>query len=724
VQVEQNSDLKSTPALSNGADGDSSRLIDDGMLYYEASLAGANERYTRGKTQHTIHVWWARRPHSAMRALIYASLCKTINPATLSRLTEIGKTPNLDEEKYAEIRKTLESSYGGAPRVLDMFGGGGTIPLEAAALGAETYSCDSNELAAFILKNNLEYSQILDRDQLVEQVKTSGQNVLNRLLNKSNVLYPLRTDRESSDSKALGYLWSYSTICTNCKKKLIVSARPWVAKKKNRTRFLGYRYTTGSNGQNIELEEYKPGEPIQNTPRLKNGSLICQFCGHTHDKLDVKTCTDELTVVIRDQKSSGKLYSNADSDAIPSEERLQGIEKQVLQDIDFAIPQSEMPKWSGIVNPASYGMIFHSDSFNKRQRIVLLMLIRELVEEYEILEKTKSEMLAKSVIGSLSSLIDQVVDWNCRLSMWISQNEQVGRAFSGPGVPMLWDYAEMDQLQGGPANLWSKLDRIIEGVKSIPHFPITPHTKQSNAQTLPYDSNFFDAIITDPPYYDNIFYTVLADFFFVWKAPLIQRLISNYGETLQTTSTHELVASLNRSGSRAKAHADYCDQLTQAINEAARVLKKDGIFTLVYGHASILGWLAIVEAYRNSSLQISSIQPLSIERKARPRAMSSMASNTCFAIIARHVQTKPTVLSYSEFMSRIENEFIPFALSLKEYGWSDEDAGMVVFANSIGLIANSAMVEGHDNERELLVRIRDNLKKTFSKISISNREPI
>jgi len=98
------------------------------------------------------------------------------------------------------------------------------------------------------------------------------------------------------------------------------------------------------------------------------------------------------------------------------------------------------------------------------------MLIESLIDEYNHLCKSKTSSEAKFVIGNLSSFIDQLVDWNCRLSMWISQNEQVGRAFCGPGVPMLWDYVETDPVMNGPANLWKKLDRIVEGIGSIPQF--------------------------------------------------------------------------------------------------------------------------------------------------------------------------------------------------------------------------------------------------------------
>ncbi len=99
----------------------------------------------------------------------------------------------------------------------------------------------------------------------------------------------------------------------------------------------------------------------------------------------------------------------------------------------------------------------------------------------------------------------------------------------------------------------------------------------------------FDAIVTDPPYYDNIFYTVLADNFYAWKRMLLKHVEPELFKNESTNFENELVASTQRKGS--KAHKDYCINLDTAIKEASRVLKDDGTMSFVYSHRSILGWL-------------------------------------------------------------------------------------------------------------------------------------
>ena len=283
-----------------------------------------------------------------------------------------------------------------------------------------------------------------------------------------------------------------------------------------------------------------------------------------------------------------------------------------------------------------YGVETHAEIFGSRQRATCLALLMSLKEEYDRIKNEKNEATAKYIISVLSGLVDQVIDWNCRLTMWISQNEQVGRAFCGPGISMYWDFNETDPVANGPSNLNAKLKRIIEGAKAIKKLPNKGHVNHAIAQSLPYKDKMFDSIVTDPPYYDNIFYTVLADNFYAWKRILLKYVEPELFRNENTDFEYELVASSKRSKSGDKAHKDYCDNLNKAINEASRVLKDDGVMSFIYSHSSILGWEAIIRAFRYSPMVFTSVQPLSIERKQRPRAVRSEAVNTCMAFVARN----------------------------------------------------------------------------------------
>jgi putative DNA methylase len=311
--------------------------------------------------------------------------------------------------------------------------------------------------------------------------------------------------------------------------------------------------------------------------------------------------------------------------------------------------------------------------------------------------------IARYVIATLSAFIDQLVDWNCRLSMWISQNEQVGRAFCGPGVPMLWDYVETDPLLSGPANLWDKLDRIVAGVCATPRFGKRPTVCQGRAQSLPFAADAFDAVITDPPYYDNVYYNVLADFFYAWKRPLLENLCPELFRDQQCGETAELVASQFRQGEN--AHQWYCAQLTQCLQEVTRVLKPDGVLSFVFAHSSLAAWDAIVQSFRRSGLILTSAEPLSIERRQRPRAMTSEAVNTCIVLVGRKSLSQSSSIDIATVEESVRTRAGAITKRLEECGWHAEDIGMAIFAQGVVAIANARSVTGIESDADALQRL-------------------
>src|SRR5690625_567833 len=693
------------------------RLIDNGMLHLEASLAGNAERYGRGNTSHTIHVWWARRPHSAMRALSFASLSKDNSFNSLELLKKLSTYS--DEELLEKSEKELLLQYKEAPKMLDMFGGGGTIPLEGSNIGAKAYSLDSNELSVFIQQANLVYSQDLNGNDAEKLIDISGKRVLNQLTKDSNILFPLR-NKKLNEKIPYGHFWTYSYNCLNCNYKFYLSKRRWLSKKNNKN--LAIIIKNGEKEQYIEIGQVDKDTKFDTN--WKGKSAVCPSCNEIHNNISVKDCNDEMIALVQPGIIKGKDYLLPTSDALTKKAKLLELEEQILEELNMDLPSSALPRWSGIVNPALYGNDTHSDFINIRQRLMLLLLIKSLRSEYIHLINEYGENIAQFVTANLTSLIDQLVDWNCRLSMWISQNEQVGRAFSGPGIPMYWDYIETDPVLNGPANLWRKLERIKKGIGSINKFSHKPNVQHGYAQKLPFSDDFFDAIVTDPPYYDNIYYSILADFFYSWKKPILEIINPTLFKKETTDFSRELVASTNRSETPEKAHEDYIKQFNMAINEAGRVLKNDGVFSLVYSHSSINGWEVIVKSYRNSPFMISSVQPLSIERKQRPRAMMSAAVNTCVTFVARKLEKEKKVKNIAHLLSRVGEISNSFGVSLLNTGWTEEDAGLAVFANGVGLMANAIKIQGVENDTEALIQIGKLVNKHFPSFKIKIRSSL
>lgn len=697
------------------------RLIDTGMLHYESSIAGYNERYHRGETSHTIHVWWARRPHSAMRALVFSSLCKDKSDAATAMMAQLAM--NCDDAIVDEASKMLKIQYEATPRVLDMFGGGGTIPFEAKRLGLDSYSIDSNQLSVFIQRCNMLYADSIDLKQAQKKIEKIGTEILSNLKARTGWLYPLRKE---TNEDVFGYVWTYRITCPHCGYKSILSKRPWLSKKKNRRVGFVPDVSRIDRTETLQVKDLlETEEPFSPHWERYTGVLHCPECKKLIEKVNVMDCEDVMTALIKNRKGAGKDFiSVGEKSAIPNAEEIQLEEERMLRKLDISLPTSELPVWSGVVNPALYGIKTHADFLNKRQRLVLLYLIDELVMHYANMVKESGDM-AKFVIGALSSLIDQVVDWNCRLSMWIPQNEQVGRGFCGPGIAMLFDYAETDQTLKGPANLWDKLRRICKGVKSFENCKGNITIKHAHAQQLPYEDDFFDAIVTDPPYYDNIYYSILADFFYAWKKPLLQKIEPELFSKDITDCRYELVASSRRVEEGQSAHEEYCKQLSMAFSEAARVLKRDGVFSFIYSHSSVNGWESVIRAYRQSEFMVSSVQPLSIERKGRPRAVLSQAVNTCVTIVARKSSEIKMPITMDAVLSKTQEYIDTFGKRLIETsGWTQPDAGLAVVACVVGLLANASEIAESISNTDALLAAAKIVKKEFPEFSIKVRDSL
>jgi putative DNA methylase len=700
------------------------RLIDNGLLHYEASVAGFAERYCRGETSHTIHVWWARRPHTAMRALVFASLCKETDAQAEKLLHEIGLSTSLSDGIINQARACLKNQYAKSPKVLDMFGGGGTIPFEAINLGAQTYSIDANELSVFIQKCNLVYSQSLPKKNIQPILQRSGERVLSQLRQETNPLYPCRDldFKLGKQQAAFGYIWSYSSQCRACGYRYFIIKRPWLSKKKGKN--LAIVVHDENTHQTISIQNVSKDYQFKTAWFGKKGITKCPKCGHISQKIDIRDCKDELIAMIRPAVGSGKEFIKVIDGAVPERALIRQIETNALAYLGLKLPESKLPVWSGIVNPALYGINTHADFMNARQRTVCILLIKALHDEFNHLLEIETRETAIYIISLLASMIDQIVDWNCRLSMWIPQNEQVGRGFCGPGISMLWDYAEIDPVSSGPSNLNDKLKRIIKGSISIKSFPNKAIIQHAYAQNLPFESNSFDGIITDPPYYDNIYYSALADFFFAWKRLLLKKIDPDLFQSNSTDYSQELVASTKRNGTAKKAHKVYCDQLRIAIAEAARVLKPEGVFSFIYSHSSLNGWEALIYAYRPSNLIITSVQPLSIERKQRPRAMTSQAVNTCLCFVARKSTLKKKELCLREILYEIKSicatEYIG---NLMDWGWSEYDAALSVFAHGVAIIANALKVKDA-SDIESVIQIEQIIKERVNSFKVVKRKSL
>jgi len=200
----------------------------------------------------------------------------------------------------------------------------------------------------------------------------------------------------------------------------------------------------------------------------------------------------------------------------------------------------------------------------------------------------------------------------------------VVHTFGRQAIPMCWDFAESTPFNEIGANWQACMDAAVNTLKNC-LFGKPASVLRASATELPCPNNFFDAIITDPPYYDNISYAALSDFFYVWLKRSIGHLYPEHFSGELTPKKKEIVADAKRHGSKEKAKKFYEEMMEQSLKEAWRVLKPDSPFVMVYAHKTTAGWSTLVEALRKTGFIIQEAWPVHTERPGRLLEIGSSA---------------------------------------------------------------------------------------------------
>lgn len=705
------------------------RLIEESFPVAIVSKVGTNERYLHGRTPHTLHVWWARRPFSAMRAVVFSSLLPASSEESVkenNHLTErLASSVDPLSSSVTQAKSILLKHYHRPPRVLDIFGGGGTIAFEAARLGCAAVSVELNPLAHFIQRTILQYSQT--PSNLADLVWEHGRLLLHNAEKETVSLYGRCSSKKGEER--LAFIWGYTVPCKKCGNPISLSHMGWISKKKDRKMFLEQTPNL-DNGTYIRKLHFNPTHDPRIGIWTTTGGVSCPFCNSRHPKKELQKLTtsalrdDLLCVCSTFGKYKTYTLPEDTNNVFPSQKELDHAIQIELDRIGCPLPRTELPHWSGIVNPPLYGIRTHVQMFNSRQLLVLLKVIRGLRETYaRLVDCGSSPEVSLAVTSILSGFVDQLVDWNCRISMWIEENEQVGRALSGPGIPMLWNYAEIDPFSSGPANLPNKLNRIINGLKAIPRFEVPVEVYMGSATQLSLGDGLFDAIVTDPPYGDNLFYSVLSECIYVWKRMVFRDILPEIFGPERISSEKEIVAAHYGRASFSEAMNFYEENLAKALSEAKSLLNPEGVLSLVFSHGTLDAWEVIVHTFRKAKLSISTCVPMALERRARPRGMNSKAVNTSFVIVARHAVNRFQVVEWDSLRGDIEKEVSHSANYLRGLGWDDVDIGLACFGTTVGkFVAFDVIEEGKIlSTRECLERCSHIVEETVPSFSLHKR---
>ena len=231
---------------------------------------------------------------------------------------------------------------------------------------------------------------------------------------------------------------------------------------------------------------------------------------------------------------------------------------------------------------------------------------------------------AKAVVSYLAILIDRLADKNSNLVFYHVIAEKIEHVFGRQALGMVWDYVELNPFTDvGWHNMQKWVEKIIEHCSKSSAF--SAKITQSSATNLPHPDNFFDAVFTDPPYYDNVPYSYLSDFFYVWLKRTLGDLYPELFATPLTPKRNEIVAYAHGTGGFEEGKRFFEESLKQSFQEIYRVLKPNGVAVIVYAHKSTEGWETLINSLLDSGLIMTGAWPLDTEMKSRLRSQESAA---------------------------------------------------------------------------------------------------
>lgn len=727
------------------------RLIEDYIPIEAISAEARREKSVRKGHIATLHLWWARRPLVAARAAVYgalvpatvgkqkekdttssfvADLCKypgspsviaearrNILEAHAARLTAERVGAGLAPAQATVTAEDIEAGRAPRPRVLDMFAGGGAIPLEALRLGCEAYALDLNPVAHLIQLCTLVYPQQYGAPDpaahgcahdgtwagLAAEVEHWGKWVLQQVKAEIGDLYPPIPDptalRRVSDPPGAGnegggqlgmdwaapasagehgkgmlipvaYLWTRTVRCKNpaCGGTVPLARQTWLAKKEDR--YVALRADAEANRHKEWPEKTIRYHVVEATTEAslgfdpeggsRGGNVACPFCGTVVDTSYIKAegtarriDLQPMGVACIRRGEHGKVYLAAD-DVIPSVwphdeiiwQRIRKLEAETADDPTrfLAVPDEPIEANPRSMDVQNYGFQKWADLFTSRQLLALLTFAKHIRLAFsEMQQLGYEERHAVALASYLGIMEDRLSDFCSSLCTW---NYTGGRGtkntFARQAVPMVWDFAETNPFNETGANWQACIEAAASTIRLLPD-GIPTSVSRGSATSLSYTSNYFDAVITDPPYYDNVSYSNLSDYFYIWLKRTVGFIYPEHFSSSLTPKKNEAIAAFYRhGGSRNQARDFYEQMMARSLAEAGRVLKPGAPLLIVYAHKTTLGWATLVDALRTAGFTVTEAWPLDTERPARTIAMDTAALASSIFLTARRRESNAT----------------------------------------------------------------------------------
>jgi adenine-specific DNA methylase len=748
---------------------DCKRLAEVDFPIAEVSRHSAREKSIRHGHPSTLHLWWARRPLAACRAMLLALLLpdpadehcpgefKTAARAALkpplgqprgatdlhlrqALLKFIADFANWDaaaEPVYLEAARALvKAAHGEEPPLdVDPFAGGGSIPLEALRLGCDAFASDLNPVACLILKVLLEDIP-RHGPALAEELRRAGAGVKAEAEKQLGEFYP----PDPGGARPIAYLWARTVRCESpsCGAEIPLARSFWLAKKEVRGRRAGKKVKLRGRQAlrfSVERPKGRPPEVVfeifepesdSAVPRgtVSRAKAACPACktvlppervraqlsaqrGGADAMFDDKGRRTGgvrlLAVVTLDDEERGRRYrlpTHADYDAVWKATRaLEERARDPLPGGLSPVPDEPLPPVGTLgFRVQRYGMLQWGDLFTARQKLALVT-IAEAVRQRGATPGI--EMATRSL---LASSVSRLADKNASLAVWNQIGEKIEHVFGRQALPIVWDFAEVAIFSDATGNYESGVDLVREVAQvwgSV--VGASGQVQQADACSTPLSSDATGIWFTDPPYYDAVPYADLSDFFFVWLKrmlpdhPLLRDpfgpanpLTPKEREAVQDeTKTYE---------GRPKDRVFFEEMMARAFAEGARVLRDDGVGSVVFAHKTTEGWEALLSGMSRGGWVITASWPITTERPGRLRAQESAALAASVHLVCRPRDADAGVGDWGDVLRALPQRIEEWMDRLSDEGIRGADLVFACIGPALELFSRYRAVETPEGE--------------------------
>ena len=698
------------------------KLIEVALPLETINKESAREKSIRFGHPSTLHLWWARRPLAAARAVIWASLID--DPSSHPELfpTEEAQTEerrrlfkileqlvvwenSTNQELLTIAKKEIEKNVdGNVPEMLDPFAGGGTIPLEAQRLGLPVHAHDLNPVAVMINKATVEIPYIFSSLQpvnpqsnlqehipdygasrgLVADVKYYGEWIKQQALTRIGQHYPKAITpikAQGGEATVIAWVWCRTTKCENpsCGCSIPLASSFVLSKKKGAEAWVEPYYE--NNSLQFRVHDGKCPKDQETNKMGRSAIFRCPRCG--------QITTDEY---VKQQGKKGLL--NSQLMAIIAEGRRGRLflnptpEHSLAANVDRPenYPEGEMstnPRW---FSPPAFGMVEYADIFTNRQ-LLLLTTLSDLVKEVQeviIKDAVKAGMVndhirladggrgarayADAIATYLAFAVDRQANYSSSLNGW--SGDFIIQTFGRQALPMVWDYAETNPFSNSTGNWTGAINWVALALEKFPG-SAPAKVKQFDAQS---DNGLRNVLVsTDPPYYDNIGYADLSDYFYIWLRRSLKDVFPKLFRTMLVPKAEELVAIPFRfDGDATQAKRFFEDGMLQACKSIYNSASEDYPITVYYAFkqsetkrsesgeetTSSSGWETMLSAIVESGLSITGTWPMHTERETGFKAsVNALASS--IVLVCRKRSEKAPVCTRRALIAEMKRDLKP-----------------------------------------------------------------